>query len=132
MPTHAGNFRTALLGSTTARVLNSTTCPVLTTKHAEAMAPRPLQHRDWLCAIGAGGDSEEMLRYAARAASAAGARLSVIHAIPRSEAAIQRNSGSTTRRPLRRFALSDVGSKGWYNPPAPMHAYESALVRSKM
>src|SRR5262245_4445685 len=35
MPTHAGRFRRMLLGSTTAKVLSDSGCPVLTTEHAE-------------------------------------------------------------------------------------------------
>jgi nucleotide-binding universal stress UspA family protein len=84
MPTHAGRFRRMLLGSTTAKVLNDSDCPVLTTEHAETMVPRPLEHREWLCAIGLDGDAEKMLRFAAQTATAAKARLSLIHAIPAS------------------------------------------------
>jgi nucleotide-binding universal stress UspA family protein len=81
MPTHAGRFRRMLLGSTTAKVLNDSDCPVLTTEHAETMVPRPLEHREWLCAISLDGDAEKMLRFAAQTATAAKARLSLIHAI---------------------------------------------------
>ncbi|HEX4075794.1 MAG TPA: universal stress protein [Candidatus Acidoferrales bacterium] len=81
MPTHAGRFRRMLLGSTTAKVLNDSDCPVLTTQHAETIVPRPLEHREWLCAIGLDGNAEKMLRFAAQAATAARARLSLIHAI---------------------------------------------------
>jgi len=82
MPTHAGAFRRMLLGSTTAKVLNDADCPVLTTQHAQDVVPRPIEHREWLCAIGLDANSERMLSYASRAAEAARARLSVIHAIP--------------------------------------------------
>ncbi len=51
MPTHTGFFRRMLLGSTTAKVLDDADCPVLTSTHAETIAPRPLEHREWLCAI---------------------------------------------------------------------------------
>ena len=81
MPTHAGRFRRMLLGSTTAKVLNDSECPVLTTEHAETMAPRPLEHREWLCAVGLDGNAEKMLRFATQSAAAARARLSLIHAI---------------------------------------------------
>jgi nucleotide-binding universal stress UspA family protein len=81
MPTHAGRFRRMLLGSTTAKVLNDSDCPVLTTQHAETIVPRPLEHREWLCAIGLNGNAEKMLRFAAETASAAKARLSLVHAI---------------------------------------------------
>ena len=86
MPTHAGRFRRTLLGSTTAKVLNDADCPILTTEHAGAKTPRPLQHKVWACAIGLSQDSERVLRLASRAAAAAGAQLSVIHAA-RDEAA---------------------------------------------
>jgi nucleotide-binding universal stress UspA family protein len=81
MPTHAGSFRRMLLGSTTAKVLNDADCPVLTTQHAQEVVPRPMEHREWLCAIGLDSNSEGMLRYASRLASAARARLTLIHAI---------------------------------------------------
>jgi nucleotide-binding universal stress UspA family protein len=81
MPTHAGRFRQMLLGSTTAKVLNDADCPAMTTEHAETTAPRPLEHREWVCASGLGPDSERVLTFASRAAAQAGAKLSVIRAI---------------------------------------------------
>ncbi len=81
MPTHAGRFRRMLLGSTTAKVLNDADCPVATSQHAETIAPRPLGHREWLCAIGLSGDSERVLRYAHEAASEAKANLRILHAV---------------------------------------------------
>jgi nucleotide-binding universal stress UspA family protein len=82
MPTHAGRFRQMLLGSTTAKVLNDADCPILTTEHAQTIVPRPLAHRQWVCAIGLSADSERVLHLASRAAAQVGAKLSVIHAIP--------------------------------------------------
>jgi nucleotide-binding universal stress UspA family protein len=81
MPTHAGRFRRMLLGSTTAKVLDDAACPVLTTEHAEVIAPRPLEHREWLCALAINADSERVLDLANRAATAAGAKLSLIHVV---------------------------------------------------
>ncbi len=81
MPTHAGMFRQMLLGSTTAKVLNDADCPVLTTRHAQTIAPRPLEHRIWLCAIGLRSESERVLRFASHAAAEAHAKLSIIHAM---------------------------------------------------
>jgi nucleotide-binding universal stress UspA family protein len=81
MPTHAGTFRRMLLGSTTAKVLNDVDCPVLTSKHAETIAPRPLQHREWLCAIGFDENSERVLRYCHQGASEGRGNLTIIHAI---------------------------------------------------
>ena len=82
MPTHAGRFRRMLLGSTTAKILDEADCPVMTTQHAETIAPRPLEHREWVCAIGLTADSERVLRYAAEVAATVHANLSIIHAIP--------------------------------------------------
>jgi nucleotide-binding universal stress UspA family protein len=79
MPTHAGRFRRMLLGSTTAKVLDDAVCPVLTTEHAEVIAPRSLEHREWLCAIAINADSERVLDLANRGAAAAGANLSLVH-----------------------------------------------------
>ena len=81
MPTHAGRFRQMLLGSTTAKVLNDADCPVLTSTHAETIAPRPVEHRKWLCAIGLGSSSERLLRFAARAAAQAHGEFTIVHAV---------------------------------------------------
>lgn len=85
MPTHAGQFRQMLLGSTTAKVLSDADCPVLTMQHAATIAPRSLEHRTWICAVELSSDSERLLLYAREAASAAGAKLSVVHAIQTGE-----------------------------------------------
>lgn len=82
MPTHAGFFRRTLLGSTTAKVLNDADCPVLTTQHAETLSPRPLEHREWVCAIGLDADSERVLRYATQVTAAAHANLTLVYVIP--------------------------------------------------
>jgi nucleotide-binding universal stress UspA family protein len=81
MPTHSGYFRQMLLGSTTAKVINDADCPVLTSRHAETIAPRPIDHREWLCSIGLSSNSERVLRFASQAAASAQARLTIIHAI---------------------------------------------------
>lgn len=82
MPTHAGVFRRMLLGSTTAKVLDSADCPVLTGRHTADAVPHPIHHREWLCAIGLGEDSERVLRYARQATEQAHAHLRILHAIP--------------------------------------------------
>jgi nucleotide-binding universal stress UspA family protein len=80
-----------LLGSTTAKVLNDAECPVMTTSHAATITPRPLGHREWICAIGLSADSERVLCYASRAAAQVGAKLSLVHAIPGPAASLQRD-----------------------------------------
>jgi nucleotide-binding universal stress UspA family protein len=81
MPTHAGTFRRMLLGSTTAKVLDDADCPVLTSNHAETIAPRPLEHREWVCAIDLSPDSERVLRYANQVATQGRVKFHIIHAI---------------------------------------------------
>jgi nucleotide-binding universal stress UspA family protein len=81
MPTHSGIFRQMLLGSTTAKVINDADCPVLTSRHAQTIAPRPLEHREWLCAVGLSSNSERVLHFASQVAAQARGKLSIIHAI---------------------------------------------------
>jgi len=81
MPTHATRFQRMLLGSTAAKVLDQAGCPVLTGQHSVNTAPHCLEHRKWICAVSLSADSERVLRYARDAALAAGAKLSIIHAI---------------------------------------------------
>ena len=85
MPTHSGIFRQMLLGSTAAKVINDADCPVLTSRHAEMIAPRPLEHREWLCAIGLSSNSERVLRFASQVATQARGKLSIIHAVQAGE-----------------------------------------------
>jgi nucleotide-binding universal stress UspA family protein len=89
MPTHAGTFRRMLLGSTTAKVLDDVDCPVVTSRHAQTIAPRPLEHREWLCTIGLGEDSERVLRYAHQAAVGAHSNLHIIHAVRATDPSLQ-------------------------------------------
>jgi nucleotide-binding universal stress UspA family protein len=85
MPTHAGTFRRMLIGSTTAKVLNDTDTPVLTTQHAETIMPRQVQHREWLCLVGLQEDSQRVVRYAAQRAGTFHVNLTLVHAIASSE-----------------------------------------------
>lgn len=98
MPTHAERFRRMLLGSTTAKVLDEASCPVLTMQHAAIIEPRSLEHRNWICATGLTADSERILRLAQDTARAVGAKLSLIHVIPASEAAPEAQSLSEEKR----------------------------------
>ena len=77
-----------LLGSTTAKVLNDADCPVLTSRHAETIKPHPINHREWLCAVGLGPDSERVLRFAKRTTDETSGRVSIVHAIQTEEAGV--------------------------------------------
>jgi nucleotide-binding universal stress UspA family protein len=100
-----------LLGSTTAKVLNDADCPVLTSKHAETIAPRPIEHREWLCAVGLSSNSERVLRFAKQAAAHVQAGLSIIHAVQSGEPELpirlgleERVESVERREALRRIA----------------------------
>ena len=107
MPTHAGQFRRFVLGSTTAEVLAHVDCPVLTTKHAETIVPGPLGHRIWLCAVSLSCDSERVLAFASRAAAAVGAKLVVTHVIN------GHDSIETAEKSARRRMESLFEKVGW-------------------
>lgn len=83
MPTHAGDrFRKMLLGSTTAKVLNESVCPVLTSAHCETVSPRGTQHKKWLCAIDLTAYSDTVLAAAKGLADQGQCELSVVHVLP--------------------------------------------------
>jgi len=101
MPTHAGRFRQMLLGSTVAKVLDDAPCPVLTSKHAQTIAPRPLQHREWLCAIDLSRYAENVLRTAKRISEQARANLSLIHVVNEESQAASNTLGLEKDRPTK-------------------------------
>ena len=107
MPTHAGQFRRLILGSTTAKVLGQVHCPVLTTKHAEAIVQGPLGHRVWICAVSLTCDSERILAFASQAASTVGAKLSIIHVIDAHE------TSEAVEKSARRRMESLFEKVGW-------------------
>lgn len=83
MPTHAGHrFRRMLLGSTTAKVLNQAHCPVLTSTHSEVIAPKPLAHKRWLCALDLTPYSQNVLSVGRAIRRKAGGELALIHVVP--------------------------------------------------
>jgi nucleotide-binding universal stress UspA family protein len=110
MPTHAGMFRRMLLGSTTAKVLNDVDCLVFTTQHAESISPRPLEHKEYVCAIGLQKDSERVLGLANHVAEAVHANLTVIHVVPSSptDCAIQFDFDDRAQSRERSSALRQI------------------------
>jgi len=84
MPTHGrGRFRSALLGSVTAKVLHDLAIPVWTEAHAEdvpAGAHWPV--KTVACAIRLSKESVKVLRFAAEFAARTGASLFVTHEVP--------------------------------------------------
>ncbi|MDE3178795.1 MAG: universal stress protein, partial [Acidobacteriota bacterium] len=65
-----------------AKVLNDSDCPVLTPQHSEAVTQRHAEHREIACSIRLDEEGLRILRYASQLTEAAGARLTIVHAIP--------------------------------------------------
>jgi nucleotide-binding universal stress UspA family protein len=133
MPTHANVFRRTLLGSTAAKVLNDADCPVLTTRHAETISPRPIDHREWLCAVGLQEDSKRVMRYSVELAKPVGANLTLVHVISTSETRgpieldlgeeLQTDERKTAHRRIEEF-LKEIGAK------APIHIIRGPIKDS--
>ena len=76
-----------LLGSVTAKVLHDAECPVWTGTHlAEASTLAPSEVRHVICAVNFGPQSKRALRWASDFASAFGAKLTAMYAVPTSPA----------------------------------------------
>jgi nucleotide-binding universal stress UspA family protein len=84
MPTRGrGRFRSALLGSATAKVLHDAECPVWTAAHAEAGTVNI--SADWrtvVCAIDTSDDAMRLIRCAAELQTNCGASIELVHALP--------------------------------------------------
>lgn len=85
MPTHGyGAFRRFLLGSTTAKVLHDTSCPVWTGAHLAQGPPAEwINPTTILCAADNDAGSEKALKWASRLASALDSDLVMVHVEPR-------------------------------------------------
>ncbi len=85
MPTHGyGAFRRFLLGSTTAKVLHDTSCPVWTGAHLAQGPPAEwINPTTILCAVDNDAGSEKALKWASRLASALDSDLVLVHVEPR-------------------------------------------------
>jgi nucleotide-binding universal stress UspA family protein len=88
MPTHGyGPFRRFILGSVTAKVLHDAVCPVWTGVHLEQTPPVELSGiRSIVCAIDLDTKAENILRWSAKVAMEYGARLTIAHAVPSTDA----------------------------------------------
>jgi nucleotide-binding universal stress UspA family protein len=90
LPTRGqGRFRAALLGSVTAKILHDASCAVWTASHCDTRAS---QHTDWrniVCAIDTVPEGARLIRYAAQLAES-GATIQLAHAVPVSEAGVEK------------------------------------------
>lgn len=84
LPTHGyGRFRGLLLGSTAAKILHDTNCPVWTAVHSEDTDLTDLARcRSILCAIDLSEESRPLLQSSLEFAASLGATLRLVHAVP--------------------------------------------------
>jgi nucleotide-binding universal stress UspA family protein len=87
IPTHGhGRFRRLLAGSVTLKLLHDASCCVWTTAHSEALPSHPPQQiGNIVCAVDLGPDTARFLRATAGIASAFGATVRLVHAVPAPE-----------------------------------------------
>jgi nucleotide-binding universal stress UspA family protein len=85
MPTHGyGAFRRFLLGSTTAKVLHDTSCPVWTGAHLAQGPPAEwINPTTILCAVDSDAGTEKALKWASHLASELDTDLVLVHVEPR-------------------------------------------------
>lgn len=90
LPTRGqGRFRAALLGSVTAKILHDASCAVWTASHCDGAGK---QHTDWrniVCAIDTVPEGARLIRYATQLADS-GATIKLAHAVPVSEAGVEK------------------------------------------
>jgi nucleotide-binding universal stress UspA family protein len=102
MPTHGyGGFRRFILGSVSAKVLHDAECAVWTAVHMENAPPLDdIATRHVMCALDLTAKSSDVLQVGAQLAEEYGAKLTLVHAVPGSEAIPERILDCELRRHL--------------------------------
>lgn len=115
LPTQGlGPFRRYLIGSTTAKVLHDAHCPVWTGVHLDeaptaATGGAPLKPTNILCAVDLSAQADAALRWAADLAERTGAKLTIAHAVPTTEARPAKYFDQEFHAELRRQAAFEIG-----------------------
>jgi nucleotide-binding universal stress UspA family protein len=113
MPTHGyGAFRRFILGSVTAKVLHDAECAVWTGVHMEnAPAPDAIAYRNVICAVDNSDSAGRPLRAAAEFVRQVGGELTVVHAIPMTDAVPERLMDRELRMYIAKDARDRLQSK---------------------
>ena len=91
LPTRGqGRFRSALLGSVTAKILHDATCAVWTEAHCESARPARADWRSVICALETVPEGLRLIHFAAGLAAAPGVDVRLVHAVPRAEAGLEK------------------------------------------
>ena len=110
MPTHGyGPFRRFILGSVTAKVLHDVHCPVLTGAHMEEAHSEDAFHiRNILCAVDLGNNALPAVTHAEELARELGAALTVVHAVPATDARPDKYFDAELEQELARVARAEI------------------------
>lgn len=110
IPTHGyGVVRRYLIGSVTAKVLHDLSCPVLTGAHSGEQEPwTDANLSQIVCAVDCSPQSTDTLAWAARLAQDFGARLSLVHVIPRINPGLYLTFTSRLKQEWEEMARKDV------------------------
>jgi len=91
LPTRGqGRFRSALLGSVTAKILHDASCAVWTEAHCETARPQRANWRSVICAIDTVPEGVRLIRFAAEVAENSGVAVRLVHAVPQAEAGLEK------------------------------------------
>jgi universal stress protein A len=109
MPTRGhGRFRSALLGSVTAKTLHDATCPVWTQAHCQEAAT---DHAEWhsiICAINTDDEGARLIRETAALSAGSNVMVHLAHAVPRQDKAAVRFTGSEFTHFLKEEARQTI------------------------
>jgi nucleotide-binding universal stress UspA family protein len=129
MPTHGlGIFRQLLVGSTTAKVLHDTHCPVWTAAHAKEQQAAPLP-AVVLCAIDGGPQTDAVLTWAADFCRGTGATLKLLHVIGHATDIPSMESERVHQERVRNDAHTRIASlQAAAGVSAPLHVAVGGIV----
>lgn len=112
IPTHGhGRFRRLLAGSVTLKLLHDAGCCIWTTAHSEALPSQPPQKiANIVCAVDLGPHTVRLMRATREIASAFGATVHLVHAIPAADGKHDASTNELIERELLEAAKENIAA----------------------